>query len=197
MTLIRKSYHLNTRLFPVGDYSQFDWRRLVWGYYRFIEKVDAQIGQLMAVLKTHGYDKNTLIVLTSDHGSCVGTHQFVQKTVFYEESMRVPLILKYNGKIKQGLNKTLVNTGIDLLPTFLDFAGIKKPKMLPGISLKKAAEEHATLDSRRFIVTENKMVQGGPVKGKVPVVNGRMVRGERYKYCLYDTLNHREALFDL
>jgi len=109
----------------------------------------------------------------------------------------VPLILKYGGKVDQDLNESLVNTGIDLLPTLLDFAGITEPKDLPGISLKDAAEENGTLGSRPFIVVENKMYQGGPVDGKVPVVNGRMVRGGRYKYCLYDTLNRREALFDM
>jgi len=197
MALIRESYHQNLKLFPVGDYSHFDWQRLAWGYYRLIEKVDAQIGQLMKVLKDNGYDKNTLFVFTSDHGDCLGAHGFNQKTVFYEESARVPLILKYSGKINAGLNKTLVNTGTDLLPTLLDFAGIAVPKDLPGISLKDAAEENATFRSPTFIVVENKMTQGGPVDGKVPVVNGRMVRGERYKYCLYDILNHREALFDL
>lgn len=198
MTLMRESYH-QTSKFPVGDYSHFDWRRLAWGYYRLIEQVDAQIGQLIKVLKDNGYDKNTLFVFTSDHGEVLGAHGFNQKTVFYEESVRVPLILKYRGKINVGLNKTMVNTGIDLLPTLLDFAGIAKPKDLPGISLKEAEEEeeNSTSRSRPFIVVQNKMSQGGPVHGKVPVVNGRMVRGERYKYTLYDVSNHREALFDL
>ena len=196
MALIRKSYHLNRNLFPVGDYSQFDWRRLRWGYYRLIEKVDEHIGQLLAVLKKHGYDKNTLIVFTSDHGTCLGAHQFVQKTVFYEESVRVPLIFVYDGKISNGANNSLVNTGVDLLPTLLDFGGIEKPSNLPGRSLKKAVEQNITLD-RAYVVSENKMVQGGPIDGSIPVVHGRMVRSRRYKYCLYDTLNHREALFDL
>jgi choline-sulfatase len=197
MTLIRKSYHRNRTLFPVGNYSHFDWRRVRWGYYRLIEKVDAQIGQLLTDLKDNGYDKNTLVVFTSDHGSAIGAHKFVQKTVFYEESSRVPLILNYKGKISPGLNRTLVNTGIDLIPTLLDFAHIKKPKSLPGISLKEAAEKNIALKSPRFIVVENKMAQGAPVDGKKPIVNGRMVRGKRYKYCLYDTGKHREALFDL
>lgn len=197
MALILQSYKRNSKQFPVGDYSHFDWQRLAWGYYRLIEKVDVQIGLLMKVLKDNGYDKNTLLVFTSDHGECLGAHGFNQKTVFYEESARVPLVLKYSGKINPGLNKTLVNTGTDLLPTLLDFAGIAIPKNLPGISLKDAAEENVTFKGPAFIVVENKMTQGGPVHGKVPVVNGRMVRGERYKYCLYDMLNHREALFDL
>jgi choline-sulfatase len=195
MALIRKSYN-KTKQFPVGHYSHFDWRRLRWSYYRLVEKVDAQIGKLLTSLKSNGYDKNTLIVFTSDHGTLLGAHGFNQKTMFYEESARVPLIISYPGKITPGLNKTLVNTGIDLLPTLLDFAHIKKLSILPGISLKKAAEDHTPLTSRRYIVCENEMMQGGPVHGKTPDVSGRMVRGKRYKYCLYDTLNHREALFD-
>lgn len=196
MALMRESYHNNRRLFPVGDYNNEDWRRLAWGYYRLIERADSLIGKVLASVEENGLDQNTLILFTSDHGECLGAHGFNQKTVFYEESSKVPFILKYNGKIKPGLNSSLVNTGIDILPTLLDFANIDIPASLPGKSMKKAAEDDVTI-KRPYIVSENRMEQGDPVNGILPVVNGRMVRSQRYKYCLYDTLSNREELYDL
>lgn len=196
MTLIRKSYHNNLKLFPVGNYTPDDWRRLAWGYYRLIEKTDSLVGRILTSIKQNGYNKNTLIVFTSDHGECLGAHGFNQKTVFYEESSRVPLILTYAGKLKPNINNSLVNTGVDILPTLLDFANIGKPKILPGKSLKESAQTSANL-KRQYIVVENRMEQGGLIDGNIPVAIGRMVRSERYKYCLYDTLGHREELFDL
>lgn len=196
MTVIRQSYHNNLRLFPVGNYTNYDWRRLRWGYYRLIEKVDTLIGKVLTSINKAGYDDNSLILYTSDHGSCVGAHHFVQKTVFYDESSRVPFILKRPGALKPSINKTLVNTGVDILPTLLDFAGINKPQALPGISLKDAAEKGKEY-SPPYIVVENKMVQGGTVNGVIPTVNGRMVRSDKYKYCLYDYGAHREELYDM
>lgn len=196
MTLIRQAYHHNLKLFPTGNYTSSDWRRLAWGYYRLIEKTDSLMGRILASIKENGYDKNTLIVFTSDHGECLGAHEFNQKTVFYEESSRVPLILKYTGKLKHYINNSLVNTGVDILPTLLDFANISKPKILPGKSLKESAQTNDNLQ-RQYIVVENRMEQGGLIDGHIPIAIGRMVRSERYKYCLYDTLKNREELFDL
>lgn len=57
MTLIRKSYQNNLKLFPVGNYTAEDWRRLAWGYYRLIEKTDSIVGQILSSIKENGFDK--------------------------------------------------------------------------------------------------------------------------------------------
>lgn len=119
MSLMRQSYH-NTRMFPVGKYSEADWRRLEWGYYRLVERVDSLIGRVLTSIKESGVEGNTLILFTSDHGESLGAHEFNQKTVFYEEVARVPFILKYPGKLKPGTNNSLVNTGTDILQTLPD-----------------------------------------------------------------------------
>ncbi len=196
MTLMRKSYH-NTELFPVGDYDEDKWRRLSWGYFRLVEKVDALIGKVLEGLKESGQLDNTLIVFTSDHGDCHGAHRFNQKTVFYEESARVPLILSYGNVIKQGTSGLLVNTGVDILPTMLDFAGIEQPKKLPGRSLKEIVLGDEPKQWRDHVVVQNYMTQGGPVDGITPKVKGRMVRSNSHKYCLYDQGKQREELFDM
>ena len=196
MSLIRQSYH-NTRMFPVANYDEADWRRLRWGYYRLLEKVDSLIGRVLASIKQNGYDSNTLVVFTSDHGESLGAHEFNQKTVFYEESAGVPFILRHSGKLQPSTNSSLVNNGIDLIPTLLDFANIPKPTVLPGRSLKEEAIKKESIKDRPYIVVENRMTQGGAIDGKKPVLNGRMVRSERYKYCLYDLGEKREELYDL
>jgi choline-sulfatase len=86
MTLIRRAYQVEDGLFPVGKFTPEDWRKLRWGYYRMIEKVDAEIGKVLDALRKAGQEGNTLIVFTSDHGECAGAHGFNQKTVLYEES---------------------------------------------------------------------------------------------------------------
>ena len=196
MKLMRQSYHNNLKLFPVGNYTVQDWQRLAWGYYRLLEKTDSLVGEILASIKSNGYDGNTVVVFTSDHGESLGAHEFNQKTVFYEESTKVPFIIRYIGNLKPGINNSLVNTGIDILPTLLDFANASQPAILEGKSLKTIASKGEKLP-RQYIVIENKMEQGEAVEGTIPVVIGRMVRSERYKYCLYDTLNNREELFDL
>jgi arylsulfatase A-like enzyme len=196
MTLMRKSYH-NTSLFPVGDYDEDKWRRLSWGYYRLVEKVDALIAKVLDGLKRSGQQDNTLIVFTSDHGDCHGAHKFNQKTVFYEESSRIPFILSYKNVIKHGTCDKLVNIGVDILPTMLDFANIDQPKRLPGRSLKTLALGKQPKQWRRYVVVQNFMTQGGPVNGETPQIKGRMVRSNSHKYCLYDQGKQRQELFDM
>lgn len=196
VTLMRQSYHNNLRLFPVGNYTAQDWRRLAWGYYRLLEKTDSIVGGIMASISKSGYDKNTVIVFTSDHGESLGSHQFNQKTILYDEAAKVPFIIRYPGKLKPGANQSLINTGVDILPTLFDFAHIRQPANLPGESLTEVARTKAKLP-RTYIVIQNKMEQGAAVNGVVPVVRGRVVRSERYKYSLYDSLANREELYDL
>ncbi len=87
MTLIRRGYHAN-RLFPVGNFSPLQWQALRWGYYRLIEKVDAEIGKVLAALRAAGLEENTVVIFSADHGECAGAHGMNQKTVLYEESAR-------------------------------------------------------------------------------------------------------------
>jgi arylsulfatase A-like enzyme len=196
LTMIRKGYHADPK-FPVGGFSEDMWRQHRWGYYRMIEKVDAEIGKALAALRQAGLEEDTLIVLSADHGDCAGAHHFNQKTVFYEESTRVPLIVSLKGKTKPGTSDKLVNTGIDILPTMLDFAGIAQPKKLPGLSLRPLALGQPVANWRDHVVIQNHMDQTGLVGEIRPSAEGRMIRTGRYKYCVYSRGNQRESLADL
>lgn len=196
MRVMREAYHASP-LFPVGHFTPDDWRRQRWGYYRLIEKVDAEIGRVLEALRRAGLEEKTLVVFTSDHGECAGAHGFNQKTVFYEESVRVPLVVSFKGRTAAAQCEKLVNTGIDLLPTMLDVAGIEIPKRLPGRSLAPLALGRGVAGWRDHVVSENNMCQTGPVGSLTPQTEGRMVRSDRYKYCLFQYGDGRESLVDL
>jgi len=197
MTLMRRAYQVDSGPFPVSRFTTEDWRKQRWGYYRMIEKVDAEMGKVLTALRQAGLEDNTLIVFTADHGECAGAHRFNQKTVLYDESARVPLILACKGKTSGATTDKLVNTGIDLLPTMLEFAGLDVPKKLPGRSLLPLAFVQPVAAWRDCIVAENHMTQTGEVDGFRPRMEGRMVRTDRYKYCVFSRGRQRESLVDM
>jgi arylsulfatase A-like enzyme len=196
MALLRRSYHA-TKTFPVGDFSADKWRQFRWGYYRVVERVDAQIDKVLTALREAGLEKSTVVIFTSDHGECAGAHRFNQKTVLYDESARVPLIISYKGRTKGETCDRLVNTGVDILPTMCDFAGLAMPEALIGRSLRPIALGQAENAWRNYVVVQNHMIQGGPVDDMKPTLQGRMVRTGRFKYCVYDYGNQRESLVDM
>ncbi|MBT3200076.1 MAG: sulfatase-like hydrolase/transferase [Phycisphaerales bacterium] len=197
MTTLRKGYQGKGSLFPVGDFTDGQWRQLRWGYYRLIEKVDAEIAKVLAALAKSGRDENTVIIFTSDHGDCAGAHRFNQKTVFYDESARVPLIIRRKGETKKRQCDKLVNTGVDILPTMLDYAGIAVPKKLPGRSLRPIVAGKPPADWPDHLVIQNHLSQTVAVDGIRATAQGRMVRTEQYKYCVYDHGTQRESLVDM
>ena len=167
------------------DYTDRDWRHYRWIYCRLTERVDAQIGELIDGLEEHGLDENTLIVFTADHGDMDGSHRLASKNLFYEESAGVPYLMQYKGVIPGGVvdDKSLVSSGLNTLPTLAEYAGIGVPEFLPGRSLRSVAETGSDKPRRPYVVSENGI--------------GRMLRTERYKYCVYVSGEPRESLVDL
>ena len=197
MTLIRRAYQVPDGKFPVGDFTEADWRKQRWGYYRMVEKVDGEIAKVLTALRNAGAEENTLVIFTSDHGDCTGAHRFNQKTVLYEESARIPLIVSWKGKTKSATTDELVNIGVDILPTMMDCADIEQPQQLPGSSILPLALGQPPEHWRTYLVAQNNLSQTGRVDGIQPTMQGRMVRTDRYKYCLYSHGIRREALYDM
>ena len=197
--LLMKKLYQSTKKFPVGNYTEKQWREYIWAYYRMVELVDGHIGELLRGLKESGKEEDTLVVFLSDHGDAQGAHGWNQKTVFYDESSRVPFIVRFPGRVPAGkTSNRLVTTGIDLIPTLCDFAGVPVPRGLPGRSLKDTATGKRSDDPRKYIVSQNKFTNKGlkEISGK-RMAAGRMVRSERFKYCFYDMGERRESLFDM
>lgn len=198
MALMRKSYQA-TAMTPIAHFDNDKWRQMRWGYYRLIERSDQEIGKVLTALKQSGLEDDTLVIFTADHGDCTGAHGFAQKTVFYDESARVPFILSFPGKVSPATTRKLVNVGVDTLPTMLDFAGLHIPTEIKGRSLKPLSENPTLANWRDYVVVSNHMAQGAaPVGGTVvPESRGRMVRTDDYKYAVYDLGDHRESLVDM
>jgi arylsulfatase A-like enzyme len=195
MTMMRKSIQENP-VFPVGNFSDQKWREYIWSYYRLVEKVDAEIGKVLNLMRQKGLDKNTLIVFTSDHGDLQGAHRWNQKTVFYEEASKVPFIMSFNNG-KQLNTDVLVQSGIDILPTICDFAGITTPISATGKSLAKAFTAIQQLPNRDFVVVADKLSQGAPVNGVKINPEGRMLRNKQFKYWIYNHESKSEVLYDI
>lgn len=166
-------------------YDERQWRIYQWIYSRLTEQVDEQIGRILDAVRDAGLEESTLILFTSDHGNMDGSHRLASKGLFYEESVRVPLLLKYKGVIPAGQvdHEHLIATGLDILPTLCDYAGADVPESLLGRSLRAIAENQDAVQWRRYVVSENSW--------------GRMVRSDRFKYCVYDSGSLRESLVDL
>jgi choline-sulfatase len=188
-SILRELLKKSPKQYPTVGWADEKWREYQWAYYRLIEKVDLYIGQILESLERNGYLDNTVIVFTSDHGDGCGSHRLNQKQVLYEEATNVPFIVSHLTQGKQVLNeKTLVNTGLDLIPTFLDYAGAKKAENLVGESVRELAQ-----NGREYLFMETEFAQGTKSFG----VMGRAVRDARYKYIVYSEGENREQLFDL
>jgi len=196
MGTMRKAYH-NSPLFPVGGFDDAKWRQYEWAYYRLVERVDSLIGKVTQHLAEQKMDENTLVLFTGDHGDCQGAHFFNQKTVLFEEAARVPFMISYPARIKPGSAEMLVHTGVDMMPTLCEFAGITPATVIRGVSLLPLATGRTKHMARPFVVTTDHMVQGGMVDGKAYTPEGRSMRTERYKYTVYSEGRNREALVDL
>ncbi len=109
----------------------------------------------------------------------------------------MPLIVSAPGQRVARTSDKFANTGIDLLPTMFDFTGLARPAKLSGLSLKPLAQGENVATWREHVVVQNNMTQTAIVDGNVPTTEGRMIRTDRYKYCVYSHGQQRESLVDL
>ncbi len=110
-------------------------RRHMKNYLAQVTGVDDQFGRILGELKAAGLEENTIVVFTSDHGNCLGSHDEVSKNVHYEESMRVPFLIRWKGTIEPRREDLLLSTP-DIYPTLLDLMGLsgEVPAQVEGTS---------------------------------------------------------------
>lgn len=104
-------------------------------YFAAISGLDENFGRLIKYLKESGLERNTLVVLSADHGDCMGSHGLYGKNVWYEESIRIPLYFR-GPQIIPGKTDVLFSSP-DHMPTLLELLGISAPDTVEG---KKLAE---------------------------------------------------------
>jgi len=112
---------------------------------------DAAYGPQLEYFDKAGFAENTIVVYASDQGFYLGEHGWFDKRFMYEESLRMPLLIRYPKEIKKGaVNEDLV-LNLDFAPTFLDYAGARIPKSMQGRSLRKILRGKTPKDWREAV----------------------------------------------
>ena len=166
------------------------WRVYLNRYYSLAEEVDREVGQILTELRKQNLEEETIIIFTSDHGEGMAAHQWVVKLMLWEEVAGVPMIASWKGTIPEGtVNSRHFASGMDVLPTMCDYAGIRNAPPMTGMSMRPAIE-NSSFSGREYIVTE---LYPDPNKRDMAA---RMVRTQRYKYIAFSSGDRREMLFD-
>lgn len=164
-------------------WSKRQWRYYLWSYYRMVEMVDAEVGRVLQALEDSGHAENTIVILTADHGEGRGRHRMVLKNYLYDEAAKVPMLVSCPGRVREGKrDSTHLVSGLDVMPTVCDYAGVGTPTGVLGRSLRPLLEGKP-VEWREFVASE---VQ----------VTGRMIRTPDHKYITYEG-DPVEQLFDM
>lgn len=149
------------------DYQRYgnDLDTYVRLYNALVTQVDANVGRLLAALDRLGLAGDTAVIFTADHGDMQGSHGLKNKSLPYEESAGIPLVMRVPGGAA-GATVAAPVSGIDLHPTCLDLAGLPPVEGLPGRSIIPLARGEPGLDDRPVFseCKDWRMVRKGPFK---------------------------------
>ena len=161
-------------------------REMLRCYYGQVSMMDWCFGRILKALDDQDLTDDTLVVFLSDHGDMQGGHHMVDKALpaFYEEIVRVPMMVRYPKSIKPGSVITTHAQSVDVMPTLLDFAGQAIPRGVQGTSLRPLLEGRAKDDDRPAFCERG-----------LDKASSRMIRTRRWKYTAFGT--QRRELFDL
>jgi N-acetylglucosamine-6-sulfatase len=159
---------------------------------RCVASVDDGMGMIFDALERTGELDNTIVIFTGDNGYLMGEHGlFDDKRWAYEPSIRLPLLMRYPKLIKPGSERNQSVLNIDIAPTLLDLAGVTPYSKMQGKSLLPVFGD-ADAPLRDSFLCEFFQERYGP-----QVQDWQCVRGKRWKYIHYPTLNGMDELYDL
>ncbi|MCP4175996.1 MAG: sulfatase-like hydrolase/transferase [Fuerstiella sp.] len=122
--------------FHTAAITDNDRRQVTAAYYAMCELIDDQVGRIMHNLEQSGQRENTIVIFMSDHGEMLGDHGIYFKGPhFYDEAIRVPLVMSWLGQFQSGLRVEGLTELIDLVPTLLEAADLELPERVQGKSL--------------------------------------------------------------
>jgi arylsulfatase A-like enzyme len=138
----------------VYDNGQTERRHYVAGYDGDLAYTDEQIGKLLDLVRQNGWDKDTLVVVTGDHGESMTDHdRYFCHGSLYQHDLHVPLLAWAPGRITPGRDVETHTGNIDILPTLLDYAGVPRDPGLEGESLRPLVEGTRPALQRPFTVS--------------------------------------------
>lgn len=119
------------------DLKKWKFQVYIKNYLRVVRSVDDQVGRVVDYLKKHNLYDNTIIVYMGDQGFFLGEHGLYDKRWMYEEALQMPCLICYPNGIKKGTTLKELTLNVDIAPTLLDYAGIKIPSDIQGVSMKE------------------------------------------------------------
>ncbi|MBN1669906.1 MAG: sulfatase [Kiritimatiellae bacterium] len=119
-----------------AEEKSWRYQRYIKDYLRCIASIDDNVGRLLDYLDAEGLAEDTIVIYTSDQGFFLGDHGWFDKRFMYEESLRMPFVIRYPREIKpESVNRDMI-LNLDFAPTFLDYAGIEVPADMQGASFR-------------------------------------------------------------
>lgn len=157
-------------------------------YYGMVSLMDKYIGKILDKLDELDLTENTLVVFTTDHGHFFGQHNLIAKGAFhYEDMIKIPFIVRYPGEVPSGKRTDVLQSIVDLAPTFLSYAGIEIPFGMTGIDQREVWNGDES-KSRNHVIVEN--------RHQPTTVHAKTFIDDRYKITVYCNQPYGE-LFDL
>ena len=175
------------------EITQWKYQRYMHDYLGSVQAVDDSVGRILDYLDQNQLSENTIVIYSSDQGFYLGEHGWYDKRWMFEESLKMPFLVRWPGKIKPGTRSKALIQNIDYGPTFLDIAGADIPEAMQGRSLKPLFENGGGRtpdwrDAIYYAYYENAAVHA------VPIHDG--IRTARHK-LMYFPRNGEWNLFDL
>jgi arylsulfatase A-like enzyme len=117
------------------DLLRWKYQRYIKEYLRCVASIDDNIGRLLDTLDKEGLSSNTVVIYTSDQGFFLGDHGWFDKRFMYEESIRMPFLVRWPGVTGAGATQSAMALNVDFAPTFMEIAGLKVPADMQGRSM--------------------------------------------------------------
>jgi N-acetylglucosamine-6-sulfatase len=161
---------------------------------RTLLAIEDGVGEILKALRETNQLNNTILVFTSDNGYFYGEHGLsVERRLAYEESIRMPLLMRYPGAIGQGLVRDEFALNIDLAPTLLQLGGVAVPPTMQGQSLVPLLRGRRVPWRKSFLIE----YYSDKVFPRIVQMGYKAVRNERWKYIHYLELDGMDELYDL
>lgn len=165
----------------IQDVSEEEQLRARAAYWALVHRLDGWIGELLDIIEAHGQLDDTLIVYTSDHGDMLGEHGLWWKHTFYEESVKVPLIMSWPGKLPRNVRSPLVANGVDVTATILELMGAPELPQASGRSMANALRNPGRSRWEDRALSEYCSTLFAPGEGCFQ----RMIRRDEWKFIYY------------
>ncbi|HMO12886.1 MAG TPA: sulfatase-like hydrolase/transferase [Pirellulaceae bacterium] len=175
------------------EITRWKYQRYMHDYLGCVAAIDENVGRILDYLDSHGLAENTIVIYCSDQGFYLGEHGWYDKRWMFEESLRMPLLVRWPRVVTAGTRSQAMIQNIDYAPTFLDFAGLEPHSNMQGTSFLPILKDGGQVpngwrDAIYYAFYEN--------EGAHRVAAHEGVRTDRYKAIYFHATNEWN-LFDL